>query len=340
VAHGYHKGRGELSDSGEGKQLRLRAADGVEIGAVFYAALRPRSPRRVAVLHGGAGIPALRYGRFARFLAEWGIPVLTYDYRGIGLSRPRELRGFEATIEDWAELDSAGAIAWLRERFPQDEILGISHSIGALMLGGAPNAAEQARIVLVGAHTGYYGDYSALYRLPMAVAWHGMMPAVTRFFGYFPAGRLGLGDDLPAGMALEWAERRRPDLRLSGPEPAEERRRQLLDRCAALFPAYRRLSMSRSRPPMRRCGASAISASSGARPGWRCGRSCSRSSTRSRRKPLSRPWRAARPRARARLESGRRRRAPAPCGAPARGPACSSSSARDRPAASPRRPTG
>jgi predicted alpha/beta hydrolase len=234
VAHGYHKGRGELSDSGEGKQLRLRAADGFEIGAVFYAALRPRSPRRVAVLHGGAGIPALRYGRFARFLAEWGIPVLTYDYRGIGLSRPRELRGFDATIEDWAELDSAGAIAWLRERFPQDEILGISHSIGALMLGGAPNAAEQARVVLVGAHTGYYGDYSALYRLPMAVAWHGMMPAVTRFFGYFPAGRLGLGDDLPAGMALEWAERRRPDLRLSGPEPAEERRRQLLDRCAAL----------------------------------------------------------------------------------------------------------
>jgi predicted alpha/beta hydrolase len=234
VARKNHSGRGELPDSGEGKQLRLRSADGFEIGAVFYAALRPRAPRRVAVLHGGAGIPALRYGRFARFLAEWGVPVLTYDYRGIGLSRPRELRRFPATIEDWAELDSTCAIAWLRERFPQDEMLGVSHSIGALMLGGALNAAEQARVVMVGAHTGYYGDYGALYRLPMALAWHGIMPAVTRFLGYFPGNRLGLGDDLPAGMALEWAERRRPDLRLSGAYPAAVRRRQLLDRCAAL----------------------------------------------------------------------------------------------------------
>jgi predicted alpha/beta hydrolase len=238
VGHGYYKGGykggGDLSDAGDGRRFLLRAADGCEIGAIFYAALRPRSPRRVAVLHGGAGIPALRYRRFAHFLSEWGIPVLTYDYRGIGLSRPPELRGFEATIEDWGEFDSAAAIAWLRERFPHDEILGISHSIGALPLGGAPNAAEQARLVLIGAHTGYYGDYNPLYRLPMAVAWHGMMPAVTRVFGYFPAGRLGLGDDLPAGMALQWAERRRPELRPSGAEPAQERRRRLLDRCAAL----------------------------------------------------------------------------------------------------------
>jgi len=229
-----HKGFRDSSDSGEGKRLRLRAADGADIGAVFYAALRPRSPRRVAVLHGGAGIAALRYRRFARFLAEWGVPVLTYDYRGIGLSRPRELRGFQATIEDWAQFDSAAAIAWLRERFPQDEIVGISHSIGCLALGGAPNAAEQAQVVLIGAHTGYYGDYRPLYRLPMAFAWHGLMPAITRYLGYFPADRLGLGEDLPAGMALEWADRRRPELGPKGAEPWRERRRELLDRCASL----------------------------------------------------------------------------------------------------------
>ena len=186
------------------------------------------------MLHCGAGIPAARYRRFARFLAEWGIPVLTYDYRGIGLSRPAALRGFQARIEDWAEFDSAAAIAWLRERFPHDEIIGISHSIGCLPMGGAPNTAEQARIVMVGAHTGYYGDYRALYRLPMAVAWHGVMPAVTRVFGYFPADRLGLGEDLPAGMALQWAERRLPELRPSGAQPAQERMRRLLDRCATL----------------------------------------------------------------------------------------------------------
>lgn len=228
------KSFGDISQASDGKQLRLRAADGYELGAVFYAALRPRSPRRVALLHSGAGIPALRYRRFARFLAEWGIPVLTYDYRGIGLSRPPQLRGFQATIEDWAEFDSAAAIGWLRERFPHDEIVGISHSIGCLPLGGAPNATQQARLVLVGAHTGYYGDYRPLYRLPMAFAWHGLMPAITRCLGYFPADRLGLGEDLPAGMALQWAERRSPDLAQKGADAAQARRRRLLDYCAAL----------------------------------------------------------------------------------------------------------
>jgi predicted alpha/beta hydrolase len=217
------------SESSGGRQTRLRALDGYELGGVFYDALRPRSPRRVAVLHGGAGIPAFRYRRFARFLAEWGIPVLTYDYRGIGMSRPDQLRAFQATTADWVEFDSAAAIAWMRERYPDDELIGISHSIGALPLSAAPNAAEQDRLVLVAPHTGYYGDYRLLYRLPMAVMWHGLMPVVTRFLGYFPAHRLGLGDDLPAGIALEWAERRSVDLRPTGAGIADERTRRLLD---------------------------------------------------------------------------------------------------------------
>jgi len=234
VGRGYeYLGKGEPSDSGDGKRLRLRTPDGYEIGAVFYAALRPRAPRRVAVLHGGAGIGALRYRRFAHFLAEWGIPVLTYDYRGVGLSRPSELRGFRATMADWAEYDSAGAIAWLRERFPHDEMLGISHSIGALPMGGAANAAEQARLVLIGPHTAYYGDYRLLYRLPMTLMWHGLMPLVTRILGYFPASRLRLGEDLPAGIALQWASRS-SNLRQTDPGLETERTRRLLDHCATL----------------------------------------------------------------------------------------------------------
>jgi predicted alpha/beta hydrolase len=219
---------GNFESSG-GRQIRLRAVDGYELGGLLYDALRPRSPRRVAVLHGGAGIPAFRYRRFARFLAEWGIPVLTYDYRGIGMSRPDQLRAFQATTADWVEYDSAAAIAWMRERYPDDELIGISHSIGALALCTAPNAAEQDRLVMIAPHTAYYGDYRPLYRLPMAVMWHGLMPIVTRLLGYFPARRLRLGDDLPAGVALEWAERRSADLRPAGATVAEDRIRRLLD---------------------------------------------------------------------------------------------------------------
>lgn len=218
----------------EVRPLRIRAPDGYELGAVYYAAAAGEAPRNAVVLHGGAGIPAQRYRRFARFLAGSGVPVLTYDYRGIGLSRPASLRGFQSVIEDWAEYDCSAAIGWLRGELPQAEITGIAHSVSALLFGGAHNAGEQARLVLVGAHTGYYGDYRPLYRLPMAALWHGLMPVLTHLVGYFPARRLGLGEDIPAGVALRWAARRSSDLRPAGAREGEARTRRLLDRCASL----------------------------------------------------------------------------------------------------------
>lgn len=215
-------------------QVRLRALDGYELGGSLFTPRSAPSPRRVAVLHCGVGIPAVRYRRFARYLAGTGVPVLTYDYRGIGHSRPASLRGFRASIEDWAEYDLAGAIAWLRERFPRAEMTGIAHSFATLLVGGARNSAEQARLVLVGAHTGYCGDYLKRYRVPMTAVWHGVMPALTMLLGYFPARRLGLGEDLPAKVALQWAGRRSPELRPAGTGPGYERLQNLLDRCAAL----------------------------------------------------------------------------------------------------------
>jgi predicted alpha/beta hydrolase len=190
-------------------------------------------PARAAVVHAGAGIRAVNYRRFALFLAQSGIPVLLYDYRGIGLSRPRALRGFQATVEDWAEYDCTGAIAWLHRRYPDAAIVGIAHSIGALLVGGARNASLQAQLVLIGGHTAYCGDYRERYRLPMTVLWHGVMPAMTRLLGYFPASRLRLGEDIPAGVALQWAARRSPELR-PGSGLQHQRIHQLLDRCAEL----------------------------------------------------------------------------------------------------------
>ena len=223
-----------VAEAGEALPVRLRAQDGYELGASLHAASGTQAPARVAVLHCGGGIPAARYQRFARYLASRGIPTLTYDYRGIGASRPASLRNFTAAIEDWAEYDSTGAIAWLRRRYAGAQIVGIAHSIGAVLAGGAHNSAEQARLVLIGAHTGYCGDYRGRYRLPMTVMWHALMPLITRLAGYFPARRLGLGEDLPAKFALQWAGRRSPELRPTGTDPGSVRVQLLLERCAAL----------------------------------------------------------------------------------------------------------
>jgi predicted alpha/beta hydrolase len=79
------------------------ASDGHQIAARFF---RPEGKAKGSVLI----VPAMGtsqdyYRPFASWLAAQGYVAATFDYRGTGLSRPRELRGFKADIFDWARLD-------------------------------------------------------------------------------------------------------------------------------------------------------------------------------------------------------------------------------------------
>ena len=212
-------------------KIKFAALDGMSLGGYYFENTTEQDPIALAALViCGMGIPAIKYRRFARYLATSGIPTLTFDYRGIGDSRPDNLRGFTANVADWSEYDCGGAIAWLRARYPKAQIVAIAHSIGSLLFGGSPNAGLITRCVLICAHTGYFGDYRRPYRIPMALLWHGIMPVLTRTIGYFPGRRLGLGEDIPAAVALEWAARRKPMLR----KQETERNLTLINRCAAL----------------------------------------------------------------------------------------------------------
>jgi predicted alpha/beta hydrolase len=67
----------------------------------------------------------------------------------------------------------------------------------------------------------------------MALLWHGVMPTMTALFGYFPARMLRLGDDIPKGVAMQWAKRRSPFVRRA-PHVPRDRMGRLVDRCAEL----------------------------------------------------------------------------------------------------------
>jgi predicted alpha/beta hydrolase len=183
------------------------------LGATLFDAGLGSPPRHAAVLCGGGAIPARLYRRFASWLAARGVPVLTYDNRGIGASRPARMPGFDAGFEHWSDHDCAGAIAWLRSRYPASALVGIGHSIGGMVVSSARNAEMLGRFLFVGAHTGYYGDYHPRWRLPMTLMWHGVMPALARLCGYFPGRLLGMGSDCPARFAGQWARRRTPEFR-------------------------------------------------------------------------------------------------------------------------------
>jgi predicted alpha/beta hydrolase len=220
------------ADSRPGEAIQFSALDGHKLGGVHFSPPLDPKPKLAAVFASGGGIRASVYRRFAAYLAANGVPVLIFDYRGIGASRPPRLRGFVATAEDWSELDCGGAIAWMRMRYPEAKLVALAHSIGTLLIGGAPNVGEVTRFVFIGAHTGYFGDYRRGRRLPMAMMWHAVMPLLTHIFGYFPARRLGLGEDIPAGMALQWAARRTAEFKPEATDPNATRARAMLARYA------------------------------------------------------------------------------------------------------------
>ena len=189
----------------------LAAADSYPLAARLWADDGPSAPGAAALINAGAGIAMGYYDRFAAFLAASGVPTLIYDYRGIGKSRPRSLRGFAASVEEWGSKDCAAALGWLASQFPGALRVVIGHSVGGFVTGFVTNGPMIDRMLLVGAHTGYWRDYAARARPGMYILWHALMPSLTRVVGYFPGRRLHLLEDLPAGVALEWANRRRPE---------------------------------------------------------------------------------------------------------------------------------
>ena len=193
--------------------IHFRATDGESLsGTWFTSPTSSRAPGILVVVVGGAGIPAILYRGLACYLADHGAAVLTFDYRGIGASRQGSLRDFRAGIEDWGTRDLSAALALARTAYPGLPINVIAHSIGTLLVGAARGVGEVSRAVFFGPHTAYYGDYRASWRLPLYALWHLFMPAVTKIVGYFPARALGLGQDLPRQVALDWARRRQPEL--------------------------------------------------------------------------------------------------------------------------------
>jgi len=191
--------------------LTLAATDGYPLAARLWARKQQPRPFIVALINAGAGIGSAYYDRFARFLAQKGVPTLLYDYRGIARSRPPRLRGFPASVEDWGSKDCAAALEWLASQFPEARRLVIGHSVGGFVTGFVTNGPRIDRMVLVGAHTGYWRDYADKSRLGMYLLWHVVMPLLTRVVGYFPGRMLHLLEDLPSGVALEWANRRQPN---------------------------------------------------------------------------------------------------------------------------------
>jgi predicted alpha/beta hydrolase len=179
--------------------LTLKAADGYRLGATVFG----DSLKSAVLVMPATGVPQTYYANFAAYLAEHGFKVLTFDYRGIGQSLSASIKGFPARMRDWALLDAPAALDFLEKESRQLMIIG--HSFGGQLLGLLPGPERIAAALIVGSQSGYWRNWPPLGRAWMWPVTHVFLPSIPRLLGYFPSSRLGFGEDLPAGVAIEWA---------------------------------------------------------------------------------------------------------------------------------------
>ncbi len=181
------------------------AADDYPIRGFFWRHPESgRSARPVVIINPATSVRCRYYFRFASFLFGHGFDVITYDYRGIGESRPATLRGFDAGWIDWGRLDFEAVLQHAENPFRGQPVDIVAHSIGGFVIGLAPSSHRIRRIFTMGAQYAYRRDYAAGARLRLFAKWHVVMPLLTVLFGYFPGKRLGWLEDTPKGVVRDW----------------------------------------------------------------------------------------------------------------------------------------
>jgi len=196
---------------------RIAAGDGFSLEASVFEPERAGSGFRVALINSATAVKRSYYRRYAAFLAEEGMAAVTFDYRGVGGSRPGGGTRVAASMREWAEKDAAGVLAWTLRRWPGAPVVLVGHSFGGQALGLMPGADRLSRALFVAAQSGYWRHWPGWWRWRTWIFWHFLLPGLSHTVGYFPGRLAGLGEDLPKGVALDWARwGRRPDYILEG----------------------------------------------------------------------------------------------------------------------------
>lgn len=178
------------------------ASDGYALNCRHYG--NPETAHAAVLIAGAMGVSQRYYERFAVWLAEQGYSVTTFDYRGIGRSAPASLRGFEATITDWIELDCQAMINATTARNPDLPLVWLGHSLGGQILPMVPDSSPVSGMLMVASGNGYWRLHDFRTKVTAWILWYLSVRLAIRIAGYFPGRRLGKVGDLPAGVMLQW----------------------------------------------------------------------------------------------------------------------------------------
>ena len=160
---------------------------------------------RVLIMSCATGAKQTYFRHFAKYLNENGFRILTYDYSGMGQSAPKNLRGYTTSMENWGKYDLTAVIDHVSENYDYDKLFVLGQSVGGQIHGISPSILKADGLINVAAQSGYW----KMWKMPISIMafcnWYFLI-AVTYLFGYFPGKSVNVVDNLPKGVALDWAK--------------------------------------------------------------------------------------------------------------------------------------
>jgi len=184
------------------EKLELITKDGVSLAVHLF---RPeKSNGKLLLINSATGVKQQVYFSFARFFSEHGFTVITYDYRGIGLSKPEKMKGFRASMRIWGSEDYKTLTQYIKTEFPEYKKYCLGHSVGALILGMNEDSTMFDEFIFVGTQNAFVGNLKPGTKVEAYLGFGIVQPLTTRLLGYFPANWFGLGESLPKNCAYDW----------------------------------------------------------------------------------------------------------------------------------------
>lgn len=162
------------------------------------------SNNKVLLINSATGVRQQVYFSFAKYFAEHGYTVITYDYRGIGLSKPKKMKNFCSSMTIWGSVDYNALTDYIQERYIDYQKFCLGHSVGALILGMNEGSSIFEKFIFAATQKSYLGNLNLRTKIQGYLGFGLVLPVSTWFFGYFPAHRFGLGESLPKGNAFDW----------------------------------------------------------------------------------------------------------------------------------------
>ncbi|MYM32139.1 alpha/beta fold hydrolase [Duganella sp. CY15W] len=185
------------------EQFDIPVVDQGALGATLWQAQQARA---VVLLHPATAVTQSYYHAFAAYLSGLGLHVLTYDYRGTGRSIAGHVRDCKVTMADWMEQDVGAVTQWAAARFPALPLLAVGHSVGGHAIALSSATPQLRAAVIVAAHAGVTRTVrGAIERARVWTVMRVLAPLLCRVCGYMPGSRLGLGEDLPSSVMLQWS---------------------------------------------------------------------------------------------------------------------------------------